>query len=925
MVASPFQQIAQSSDAMLKEQYANLRAQIPWMYALMFVNAAFLGVASYGEVPATYSLGIPAVLCVIVSLRMGVWMLRRRRDASPEQIRRYLYATTILAALLSGAFGAWGMVLLDLVPSARGTAIALYVFVGAISCCYCLQALPVAGRFVLACGALPVTVKLLLSGDWYLTGIGGTFILAAGVLLRTLSNSFAAFTEVLTSRSDMASLIGALQSSQEHYRHSVDLSPQIPWISDPDGSLIELSPRWSAMTGLGMKESLGTGWAVALHPDDLPGVQAIWHHALDMGQPAETRYRLRQKDGTYRWYRARAVPRLDGDGRVMLWYGSLEDIDDQVSAERALQESEERYRLASLASNDIILDVSLVEDRIEWGGAAATIFGYDVILNGTSRRWWIERIHPEDRAAVLGRFRHLADAGLPQWTQEFRFRAADRSWLNLVARGHVVRDGEGVPVRLIGTLQDVTARTRYEDKLRWAAHYDSLTSLPNRVLFAERLEEALRQARGDGRVARHVGLIVLDVDRFKWVNDSLGHDAGDALLREIAVRMTGRVSFDATVARLGGDEFAIILPGLDRAEVEEGMFEALFADLAGPMVHDGRQIEVSLSAGSALAFADGESSEELHKSADLALYAAKNEGMGHICAFRRDMRDEALNRRQMLSDAQAALREDRIMPFYQPKVSLRTGLCVGFEALLRWRDHQGVQSPAGIRAAFDDPGLSVQLTDRMLDRVIADMRVWQDRGVAFQSVAVNGSAGDFMRGDFAERILERLHKAGLSPCCIELEVTETVFLGQLAEVVSTALNTLSRAGVTIALDDFGTGYASLTHLKQFPVDTLKIDRSFVSTLGMVDSEDAAIVGAVIDLASSLDIRTVAEGIETPEQLAQLMVKGCDVGQGYLFGHPMGAAQVAELMSNWDTLTIGALCQASDWGTAMRKVHQGRFS
>jgi PAS domain S-box-containing protein len=252
------------------------------------------------------------------------------------------------------------------------------------------------------------------------------------------------------------------------------------------------------MTGLSVKESLGAGWAAALHPDDLPHVQEIWQHALTVGQVADTRYRLRHRDGTYRWYRARAVPRLDGAGRVMLWYGNLEDIEDQVGAERALQESEERYRLASLASNDIILDVSLVEDRIEWGGAAATIFGYDVILDGTSRRWWVERIHPEDRAGVLARFRDLADAGVPQWMQEFRFRAADRSWLNLVARGHVVRDGEGAAVRLIGTLQDVTARKRYEDRLLWAAHYDSLTSLPNRVLFADRLEEALRAARGTG-------------------------------------------------------------------------------------------------------------------------------------------------------------------------------------------------------------------------------------------------------------------------------------------------------------------------------------------------------------------------------------------------------------------------------------------
>jgi diguanylate cyclase (GGDEF)-like protein/PAS domain S-box-containing protein len=923
MAVSPFQQIAHSSDTMLREQYANLRAQIPWMYALMFVNAVFLGIATYGEVPVGYGIGIPAVLCVVVVVRAVLWLLRRRREASPEHIRRYLYVTAVMAAVLSAAFGGWGLLLLDQAPL-RGTAIALYVFVGAISCCYCLQALPVAGRFVLVCGALPVTLRLLLSHDWYLVGIGVTFVLAAGVLLRTLANSFAAFTEVLQSRSDMGALIAALQSSQEHYRHSVDLSPQIPWISDPTGALTELSPRWLAMTGIDIEASLGSGWIRALHPDDVARVQAVWEEALTTGQGqlADVRYRLRHKDGTYRWYRARAFPRRDAAGTILSWYGNLEDIEDQVAAEHALQDSEERYRLASLASNDIILDVSLAEDRIDWGGAAATIFGYDVIVDGTSRRWWVERIHPEDRGAVLAHFRHLTDASLMHWTQGFRFRAADLSYLNLIGRGHVVRGEDGQPTRLIGTLQDVTARTRYEDKLRRAAHYDSLTNLPNRVLFTERLEAALRDAQ---QGARHVGLIVLDVDRFKTVNDSLGHHAGDALLREIAVRLTARAPVTATVARLGGDEFAIILPDLASHEAGTAIVEHLFAEVAGPMFYDGRQIEVSLSAGSAVAFTDGQTGEDLHKSADLALYAAKSEGAGHLCRFRRDMRDAASRRRQMLSDARSALRDDTIIPFYQPKVSLRTGMCVGFEALLRWHDHQGLQRPAAIKAAFDDPGLSVQLTDRMLDRVIADMALWRESGIAFHSIAVNGSAGDFMRGDFADRILSRLHKAGLPPSSIELEVTETVFLGQLAEVVSAALNTLSREGVSIALDDFGTGYASLTHLKQFPVDSLKIDRSFVSMLGMVETEDAAIVGAVIDLASSLGIRTVAEGIETPAQLAQLIVKGCDVGQGYLFGRPMGARQVVEVISAWDVQAVGELCHSADWGTAARKIHLGRFS
>ena len=908
---------------MLTEQYAILTAQIPLMYALLFVDAVFLGLATYGLVPQIYSVGIPAALFLVMAVRAGIWVARRGQAVTLRQIRRYLVGSLIGASVISACFGGWGLVLMGQADPTRGTAIALYVFVAAMSACYCLQALPLAGWLVILFGAAPVTAALVTSGDLYLTGIGVTFILTAAVLLRILGNSFAGLQELLRSRAEMAALITALQDSEAHYRHSVDLSPQIPWIADPSGLVTELGPRWAAVTGLDLSQSLGTGWSMAVHPEDLPRVQDLWERALAIGgeEVADTRYRLRQKDGTYRWYRARGFPRTDGSGAIVAWYGSLEDIEEQVMAERALQDSEERYRLASQASSDIILEVSLVRDRIDWGGAAATIFGYDVIANGSSRRWWIERVHPADRAAMLADFKRLDNAEIVHGSQEFRFRAADRSYLNLIARGHVVRGADGSPLRLIGTLQDVTARKRYEEGLLWAAHYDSLTRLPNRVLFAQRLEEALQAARQSGR---HVGLVVLDVDRFKTVNDSLGHDAGDVLLCEIARRLTARAPASATVARLGGDEFAIILPDLPDIATRARIVERVLAQVAGPMFHDGRQIEVSLSAGSAAAFADGLTSEDLHKSADLALYAAKSEGSGQVSYFRHDLRDAAARRTQMLQNARQALHGNRIVPFYQPKVCLRTGACVGFEALLRWHDGHGLQRPAGISAAFDDPGLSAQLTERMLDRVIADMVRWHDNGVAFHSIAINGSAGDFMRGDFAERILERLIKAGLPPSVIELEVTETVFLGQLAETVSAALTTLSAHGVAIALDDFGTGYASLTHLKQFPVDSLKIDRSFVSMLGAAETEDDAIVGAVIDLAGNLAIRTVAEGIETTAQLAHLVVKGCDVGQGYLFGRPMAGGHVAEVIAAWDKEAVCALWASADWETELRKVHQGHL-
>jgi EAL domain-containing protein (putative c-di-GMP-specific phosphodiesterase class I) len=269
------------------------------------------------------------------------------------------------------------------------------------------------------------------------------------------------------------------------------------------------------------------------------------------------------------------------------------------------------------------------------------------------------------------------------------------------------------------------------------------------------------------------------------------------------------------------------------------------------------------------------------------------------------MRRAVERENMMLFEAREALNDDRIVPFYQPKISLQTGEIVGFEALLRWHHHRrGLQPPGALSAAFEDRQLAVQLTNVMLDRICADMARWRDQGIAFERIALNGTTEDFRRGDFVDRILGRLAHFGIPPQMLELEVTETVFLSRQAEEVERTLQALCAAGVSIALDDFGTGYASLTHLKQFPVDTIKIDRSFVSRLSSDAEEDAAIVGALIDLAKNLGIATVAEGVETSEQMALLRARGCDVGQGFLFGRAISAERVPRLMASWEPNNLG---------------------
>lgn len=886
------------SEAVVSEQYASLARQVPLMYALMFLNVLFLAIVTSDGGGRAISFVAPLVLTVIIAVRGAAWYIRRGRPATDDDMRRYLRGTIIRAGAFSFLFGGWGLFLFLAADPFHTTAIALFIFVGSISCCYCLQALPVAARLVLLFGAMPVTVGLLLSRDLYFTGMGLTFLLGAGVILRTIATTHSAVYESLRARSEMGALIAALRRSEQHYRYSVELNPQIPWISDPEGRIVEVGPRWSEVTGLPPKAALGWGWVDAVHPEDKPDVLAHWNEALtsEDNAVADVRYRVRHSDGSFRWCRARAHPRRDEEDRIISWYGTLEDIHDQVTAELLLRESEERYRLASRATNDVIWDLSHVADRIEWGNGVEAILGYPEAVGGTSVDWWRERIHPEDVAAVEATYDRIRSNRQDSWSHEYRFRAASGEFINLFSRGYVVRGEGGEAVRSIGALLDVTDARKAEKELRWAANHDPLTGLPNRKLFGEVLEAALASASSDGTC---VAVIVIDVDGFKLLNDSMGHAAGDRLLRTVAARLQANLAADATVARLGGDEFAVIVTGLGFGEPIIPAATAILDGVGNALTIDESVVEVSISAGAAIWSADGQDAEAILKSADLALYAAKAEGAGGIRAFRPEMREAAEARKAMLREARGALNDDRIIPFYQAKVDLATGEVVGFEALLRWHHHRrGLQPPDGIRAAFEDTLLASALTDRMIDRVLADVEGLTSKGIAFGRIAINGSLADFRRDDFADRILTKFRQKGLPPTLLELEVTESVFVDHLAANVARALQTLAAEGVSIALDDFGTGYASLTHLQQFPVHVLKIDRSFISRLDSEDSADFAIVHGVIDIAHRMKIATVAEGVENERQLAHLRELGCDIAQGYLVSRAIGIERVPDWLKRW---------------------------
>jgi diguanylate cyclase (GGDEF)-like protein len=447
-------------------------------------------------------------------------------------------------------------------------------------------------------------------------------------------------------------------------------------------------------------------------------------------------------------------------------------------------------------------------------------------------------------------------------------------------------------MRLLAISRDSTADREKSQQLEWASEHDALTGLPNRRAFQNRLQAAvLRSMRSETKV----GLLLLDLDHFKHVNDTLGHAAGDALLKEFAKRLRKGLRRQDFVGRVGGDEFAIIVEGIERPEDLLVVGEKAGLTLRAPLSLHGRALSGGASIGGALFPDDADSANELFKLADTALYALKAEGRGGTKLFHAHMREEAQRVALQLSHARVAVNERTVTPLYQPKIALGARSVAGFEALLRWgHPHKGLQLPETIEEAFKDYELASKIGALMQCRVLEDVRRWSLEGLKFGRVSINAAPAEFLRDDYAERLLERLEERSIPPRLIEIEVTEHVLMASGSKYVGRALETLKNAGVRIALDDFGTGHSSLSHLRDFPVDVVKIDRSFVQQMG-VDPEISAIVAAVINLAKSLRIQSVAEGIETQDQADLLRAAGCEIGQGFLLGRPSPPEQVRAIL------------------------------
>jgi diguanylate cyclase (GGDEF)-like protein/PAS domain S-box-containing protein len=546
------------------------------------------------------------------------------------------------------------------------------------------------------------------------------------------------------------------------------------------------------------------------------------------------------------------------------------------------REAVERFELISRATNDVVWDWDLQANRVWWNDAYYERFGYSREQTLPGPESWSNFIHPDDRAGTMAAADEVIHGGGNAWQGEYRFRRADGSYAVVFDRGFVVRDPFGTAVRMLGAMVDITERKEAEEKLAQLAQFDTLTGLPNRALFRDRLEQAVARAR---REKWCTALAFIDLDRFKEVNDSLGHAAGDALLCAVARRVRGCLREGDTVARLGGDEFTAILEDVKGAEDVQLLAGKIMAALEQPTPIEGREVFATASLGFALFPDDGEDADTLLRHADGAMYEAKAEGRSTFRRFSAETRAAARGKLAVEASLRRALERGELELHYQPILRLGAQELVGAEALLRWRHpERGLVPPAEFIGLAEASGLIVPIGEWVLGEACRQAARW---GGGLR-MSVNLSTRQVREQGLDKAVRAALDAAKLQGGCLILEITETLLM-ENPEGGRRMLEALRALGVRVALDDFGTGYSSLAYLRHFPIDGLKIDRTFVHDITL-DPEDAKIVRAIIGLARDLRLAVTAEGIETHAQLQFLLAHGCDFGQGWLFGRPVPAAE-----------------------------------
>jgi diguanylate cyclase (GGDEF)-like protein/PAS domain S-box-containing protein len=681
-----------------------------------------------------------------------------------------------------------------------------------------------------------------------------------------------------------------LRNSEALYHSLVDTLPQNIFRKDLDGRLTFVNRTYCETAGLPLEALLGKT-DFDLYPAELARkYQEDDRKVIRTGCVFDT-VEEHQPPGKGRLHiRVLKSPVRDSRGYIVGVQGVFWDVSELVSAQEELRRSEERFSLAMEGSNDGLWDWDCLRNTVYFSPRWKAQLGYEEDDIARSPEEWIGRVHPEDVRRLQDEIRAHAEGRTFHLECEYRMRHKEGHWIWMLARGTAVRT-HGKAVRMAGSQSDITARKRAEEQLVKQAFTDALTNLPNRALFMDRLAQTIR--RGRRRAEAPFSVIFLDLDRFKDVNDSLGHGNGDQLLVAIARRLENCVRPGDTVARLGGDEFAILLEDMQDEGDAVTVARRIQNQLALPFVLEGQEVFTSVSMGLAPG-AGYERPEDLLRDADTAMYRAKERGRACYEVFDQGMHARAVARLQLETDLRRALERREFRVFYQPIVSLRTDRLVGFEALVRWQHPmRGLLGPGDFLPLAEETGLILPMDLWVLHEASRQMRLWQEKYPQTPKlrINVNLSSKQFLRSTLFGEVESILQETCLDPHDLTLEITESLLMDD-SSAVRALLDRLRTLGIKLYLDDFGTGYSSLGYLHRFPIDSLKIHHSFVGAMGR--DEQGSLVRTITTLAEEMSLGVVAEGVETSDQLRRLRELKCDRVQGFLFSRPV-AGPAAELM------------------------------
>ena len=661
--------------------------------------------------------------------------------------------------------------------------------------------------------------------------------------------------------------------------------------------------QWRDYTGAIAGEHGAADWLDALHTDDRDRLAAQWRQAIVALSSFAGEARLRERSGAYRWFMLAFNARQDGMAQEPSWYLTATDIHPQM-----------------LQRQQNVQALSIQQDMLDASVDCIKVINHDGTLRHMNRSGslalgldpaqkefgmpWLGLLSPEVRRRGSKALRNVRAGKNARFTGlSVTPQGKKQHWDNILTP---VSDEHGAVAEILCVSRDVTSQRVMEQRLLLASEYDELTGLPHRRLFKKKLKQEMKRAL-HGK--KSLGLMLLDLDHFKLVNDTLGHAAGDHLLRILGKRLSACMNAHSFVSRLGGDEFAVVISDVENEQDIFRIANKFLLQLETPITHGGKTLHCGMSIGGAIYPKDARDASELMKCADTALYELKDGGRGGVYMFDRKMMDKARARASQLNYARQIVRDNCIRPSYQPKVCLIDGSIVGFEALLRWHCPQnGVQLPATVSEAFNDYELATKISEAMQLKVFADIARWRAAGVAVRPISLNVSPIEFLRDNYAETFLQRLLKFHIPHHLIELEVTEHAFNKHGSKYVLRALQMLKEMGIRIALDDFGTGHSSFSHIMDYPLDCIKLDCDFIQRMN-TEPAILAIVESIGILGQKLSIDIIAEGVETEQQRQTLCEAGFHIGQGFLFSRAVESQQVPTLLQ--------AILQPAEGGMANR--------